>query len=172
MVEILRCEGGYTDHPSDPGGATNLGISLRFAQDIALDLDDDGDTDASDIRLMDISKATELYRKHFWDACSCDNLPHGIDLLVFDIAVNQGVGSSKRLLQSQLEVTVDGVVGPKTLEAVRAAHPLSLLLNLTAKRILRYERTANFETFGEGWINRSLHIYNVALGLAEDPSYA
>ena len=48
MVEILRCEGGYTDHPSDPGGATNLGISLRFAQDIALDLDDDGDTDATD----------------------------------------------------------------------------------------------------------------------------
>lgn len=126
---VLQHEGGFVDDPDDPGGATNMGISLRFLKDVdpaLADIDGDGDVDADDIRAMTRVQAVRLYRHKFWDALWCPALPDDIALLVFDTGVNMGRGRAARLLQRSLNrcahagLVVDGRIGPVTAAAARA----------------------------------------------------
>src|SRR5581483_11873606 len=96
---VLAAEGGIVDDPSDPGGLTRFGISQRAYPNL-------------DIRRLTLADAKALYRKDYWDACSCDKLPPGIAFVVFDAAVNQGVSASIRMLQRAVSVKEDGVIGP------------------------------------------------------------
>ena len=88
---VLTAEGGLVDDPSDPGGLTNFGISQRAYPHL-------------NIRELTIADAKALYRKDYWDRCSCGKLPHAIALVVFDAAVNQGASASIRMLQRSLNV--------------------------------------------------------------------
>lgn len=144
VADVLKTEGGYVDHPRDPGGATKYGISLRFLKvegkldldgdGIAdFDLDFDGDIDGADIRKLTLQQARVLYNRCFWQAAACDGLPPPIGEMVFDQAVNGGLNASKKLLQTAIniclaksggaltappEIAVDGVVGAQTLDAM------------------------------------------------------
>lgn len=125
---VLAHEGGFVDHPDDPGGATNRGISLRFLRTQhpdAADIDGDGDIDADDIRLLTEDDARDLYRSRFWDALRLDDLPGAVAAAVFDTAVNCGPGRAVRFLQAacnglsdHLQLTEDGALGPKTRRGV------------------------------------------------------
>lgn len=157
-------EGGLVDHPRDPGGITNLGVSLRFLRAIGLDINGDGVVDRADI--IDIAPAdvAKLFRRHFWDRLLCDQLPAGIDVAVFDCGVNQGNARSARILQKCLKVKADGVIGPVTVAAARAhVDPTTLLRDFMARRAVHYSGLRNVVVFGLGWFRRLFDVHRIAL---------
>lgn len=154
LKAVLRHEGGYVDHPRDPGGATNLGVTLGTAKAFRLDIDGDGDVDKNDVRLLTPETAAPVYRKGYWLAASCDKLPAGLDYMVFDLAVNSGTDRAKRYLQKSAGVVVDGQIGPKTLAAVAQIGPLRMIDRMSGLREAFYRSLGTFPTFGKGWLRR------------------
>lgn len=140
-----RIEGGYVNDPRDPGGETNFGISKRAYPKV-------------NIRALTRDEAVAIYRRDYWDGADCDKLPAKIGIALFDGAVNQGVGTSKKLLQSAAGVTADGDIGPKTLAAVHGADVEDLLTQFLSHRMRRYAFTANAATYMRGWSNRILYL--------------
>jgi len=172
LAHVLDFEGGYSDHPSDPGGATNLGITHEVLQAYR-----GRPVSKQDVRTLTVEEAKAIYRSRYWDAASCGALPRGIDLAVFDCAVNQGVGRAVRLLQQAAHVRADGVIGPITLAAVSKTPGEKLLTEFMARRMNAYGRLQRlFRTFGLGWSRRLMATHREALSLldsskpAEPPS--
>ena len=112
---ILAHEGGWVDHPSDPGGATNLGVTIGTLSDWL-------GRPATKVEVKALTPATvaPIYEARYWKAAHCHELPAGVDYMCFDLAVNSGPGQSLKWLQMELGVTADGVIGPKTLSALTA----------------------------------------------------
>jgi lysozyme family protein len=171
LRELLRHEGGLVDHPADPGGVTNWGISLRFATGVGdldrdgrsdLDVDGDGDVDRDDIVSLPVDRAASVYEQVFWRGCRCPEMPAAVAVLVFDAAVNQGRGPAIALLQRALRVADDGKVGPVTLGALRRSDPGPLLADYVARRAQRYAETRGFDTFGLGWMRRLAAMHQFA----------
>lgn len=149
----LAEEGGYSDHPTDPRLATNYGITLarlrRFVRDSGLGRDD--------IRYVPCATVRALYLADFWNRTRCDALPPGIDLMVFDHAVNAGPDRAGRALQlasGHKRTDIDGAVGPDTLGRVALSDTLTLLDALTAMQRTSYRQMAAYGLFGEGWLAR------------------
>ena len=139
---VINTEGGLIDDPHDPGGLTKFGISQRAYPSL-------------DIRRLTVDLAKVIYRVDRWDPCKCDQLPDGLRLPVFDMAVNQGVDAAIKALQSALSVKVDGDLGPVT---IKAAARVDARARFTAARVLRYTRTKNFDRYGMGWITRAVQV--------------
>ena len=108
---ILHHEGGYVNHPKDPGGETNLGVTKRVYEEWG------GTKDMKDLTVEDVAP---IYQKNYWNRVRGDDLPAGLDLCVFDFGVNAGTGRSAKFLQRLVGTTVDGGIGPATLRAVNA----------------------------------------------------
>lgn len=160
---VLFFEGGYSDHPSDPGGATNLGVTKAV-----LEAWRGRPVTKAEVRALTLAEASQIYRKQYWDAVRCDVLPSGLDLAVFDCAVNQGVGRASRFLQTAAKVTADGKVGPRTLAAVAAADPRALLMEFMALRMNSYGSLQQlFRVFGLGWSRRLMGVTEAALLLSQ-----
>ncbi len=122
---IIRREGGYVNDPDDPGGATNFGVTVHTMRRLGLDLDGDGDVDASDVRMLDKDRAREIFLKNYFYDPKLDRLPKPLQASVFDMNVNAGAQAVK-LLQKLcndmgLTVDVDGKMGPQTIKAVQKA---------------------------------------------------
>lgn len=166
---VLGHEGGFVDHPADPGGATNWGISLRFLRSQGYDVGDvdcDGDIDAEDVRKLTREQAIEFYRKYWWDQYRYERInDQTIAIKVFDLAVNMGSGNAHKVLQRALHtvgmryVEVDGVIGPQTIGAVNQANPAALLAAIRLEAAAFYrERVASnrkLAPFERGWLNRA-----------------
>lgn len=174
---ILAKEAGYVDHPSDPGGATNRGITLAYARSKGrlFDNDGDGDVDKEDIKLITVGQATATYREWFWRDVAGDDLPAGLDLVMFDYAVNSGPGRPIRALQTVLGLEADGVFGPKTRAGlVRLPSPRTgAIITICAERLAfmkraRHRKTKEllWPTFGRGWQARVEEIQRAALAMA------
>ena len=146
---VLASEGGFVDDPRDPGGATNLGITRQ-----TLSAWLGRPASLAEVRALTPAAAAPIYRADYWNAAHCGDCPAGVDLMVFDAAVNQGVGRAIRILQAALGVAVDGGFGPATLAAVRAADPATLVGAIAARRSADYRGLAGFPRFGEGWLER------------------
>lgn len=165
VKHILKEEGGYVDHKTDPGGATNYGISLRFMIAAAIDPNRDGRIDVRDIRAMTPEVAASIYKSHFWDRVKGDSLPGPLALLVFDSAVNQGVGRASKFLQRVVGASPDGMIGPKTLKRVSEAwdkDASNVLSQYAVRRALHYSSLSIFASFGRGWFNRLFRVYGMA----------
>lgn len=161
LALILKLEGGYSNLAADPGRATNRGITIAELADWR----GHAVTNA-DVRDLQVEEAAAIYRVRYWDAMHCDALPSGIDLAVFDCAVNQGVGRAARFLQQAAEVTADGIIGPKTLRAASAADPEMLLVEFMARRMNAYGSLSSlFRVFGLGWSRRLMTVYAAALSI-------
>ena len=167
LAIMRRWEGAWSDHPRDRGGLTRWGISLRFLKLAGIDFNGDGVVDGRDLSAMTEFQAETIYRDHFWIPARCNDLPAGVDLAVFDCAVNQGMTRARRLLQKALRVDADGILGPKTMVAVWAVRPRWLLMEFMARRAVHYSSLAIIVVFGLGWFRRLFSIHAEALQLSE-----
>ena len=123
--EIVAREGGYVNDPDDPGGATNHGVTIHTMRRLGLDLDDDGQVTAGDVRALSREQAIGIFVRHYYHGTRIDRLPKDIQPSVFDMYVNAGANAVRilqRLLNDmRITVDVDGVIGPQTVAAARAA---------------------------------------------------
>ncbi len=154
---VLDHEGGYSDHPSDPGGATNRGITRRTLADWR-GISPWWQLSKDEVRALGLEETKAIYRARYWDRIAGDALPQGLDLAVFDFAVNSGPVRAVGYLQAALGVARDGIVGPITLGAVRAVEArgaIGPLIRILSKRRLGFLRTLGiFSVFGTGWTRR------------------
>jgi lysozyme family protein len=167
LKAVLAQEGGYVDNPLDPGGATNLGITRKtlaawrkITPWTALE--------KSEVKAFGSAEAAQIYKSLYWDRCSGDALPAGIDLMVFDFAVNSGPDRTIKTLQGLLKVGADGIVGPMTLAAIaaRSAKTAELIDGLATVRLGFLQQLNNFVTFGSGWNKRVAVIRTTAFAMA------
>jgi lysozyme family protein len=149
LRHILKYEGGYVNHPADPGGMTNLGVTKRVWEEWT----GDPATEA-DMRALTPEMVGPLYKTRYWDAVRGDDLPSGVDLCVFDCAVNAGVGRASKFLQQAAGVTADGQIGPKTISAVTSKPADEIIEAFCALREAHYKSLNTFDTFGKGWMRR------------------
>jgi hypothetical protein len=155
---VLNKEGGFSDHREDPGGPTMMGITQK-----TLAAWRGEPVTADDVRALTREEACEIYRANYWNAMKCDELPRGIDLMVFDFGVNAGPATSVKMLQRAVGSKPDGAVGDFTLRAVRATEPRALLEALARARLDFYRKLDTWETFGRGWENRVNEVRRQAL---------
>jgi lysozyme family protein len=149
LKHILKYEGGYVNHKDDPGGRTNLGVTQRVWEEWT-----GKPATEEDMRGLTVAMVSPLYKKRYWDAVRGDDLPSGVDLCVFDCAVNAGVGRASKFLQQAVGVTADGQIGPKTLAAVTAKPADEVIEAFCNLREAHYKSLPTFTTFGKGWMNR------------------
>jgi len=146
---MLKSEGGFVNHPSDPGGMTNLGVTKATWENWV-----GRESDEAEMRGLTPEKVEPLYKKKYWDAVRGDELPMGLDYLMFDFAVNAGAGRAIKTLQTAVGVTPDGGFGPMTMAAVQAVDPVDLIERFSQAKEDFYRSLNTFATFGKGWLNR------------------
>jgi hypothetical protein len=160
LAFVLQAEGGYVDNPNDPGGPTNMGITLK-----TLEAWRGGTVTADDVRVLTRQEAGAIYKANYWDAMRCSSLPKGVDLMVFDCGVNAGPRRSILILQGAVGVPADGIMGPVTLAAAAAAAPRDLVAKLADARMQYYRGLPGWGTFGQGWTNRVAAVQKAALAM-------
>ena len=154
---MLESEGGFSDDPRDNGnklpdgrpGSTMLGVTQYNWENWT-----GHQVTHEQMKKLKPEDVKPFYKKKFWDACRCNDLPDGIDYLVFDFAVNAGVGRSAKTLQSVVGTTPDGAIGPLTLAAVNKFSPQELIDGFSEEKEAFYRGLGNFDVYGEGWLNR------------------
>ena len=161
LAHVLKHEGGYVDHPKDPGGATNLGCTKKVWEEWV-----GHEVTKDDIKALTIADVSPLYKARYWDKCRCDDLPRGVDFAVFDLAINSGVGRASKLLQRAVGVAADGAIGPATLAAVADANPRELATKICELRLAFLQALPTWETFGKGWGRRVKETEKTAFNMA------
>jgi lysozyme family protein len=162
---ILASEGGFVDDPADPGGATNLGITLAtlcgwLGRAVSI----------ADVEALTPAAVAPIYRACYWNPAHAGDCPQGVDLMVFDEAVNQGVGRALASLQAALGVAADGAFGPTTQAALAAADPAQLIRAIVTHREAHYRALPTFPRFGRGWLARLDRTTDLALGMTAPQS--
>ena len=143
--KLLKHEGGFSDHPADPGGKTRYGVTEVVAREVGY---------RGDMRELPLDLAQRIYKERYWDAVQADNLPADVRYIVFDGAVNSGVVQSAKWLQRACGVKDDGVVGPQTIRAANALSPDGLKRKILAQRLRFMATLSNWPAFSRGWANR------------------
>ncbi|MCP4379812.1 MAG: glycoside hydrolase family 108 protein [Hyphomicrobiales bacterium] len=168
---VLKHEGGFVNHPKDPGGATNKGITLatfrRYVKANGI---------VSDLKKLTIEQAGTVYRRQYWDQVHGAELPDGVDYTVFDFAVNSGPSRAAKYLQSVLGVSKDGRIGPATIAAARKLPAGDIINRLCDARLAFMKRIKSkgkrlWDTFGRGWSRRVADVRKHALDMTQ-PSLA
>jgi lysozyme family protein len=149
LKKLLVHEGGFSNHSQDPGGMTNLGVTAKvWAEWVGHDVNE------KIMRNLTPSDVAPLYKRKYWDACRADDLVSGLDYVVFDYAVNSGVGRATKTLQACVGVPIDGGIGPVTLAAVKTQNPTDIIEKVCDKRLDFLKSLSTFPTFGKGWERR------------------
>ncbi|WP_436071619.1 glycoside hydrolase family 108 protein [Devosia sp. LjRoot3] len=159
---MLRHEGGYVDHPSDPGGATNMGITRKTLARWRK-ISPWTDLPKSSVASLKRDEAALIYRANYWNPSRAGDMPVGVDLALFDFAVNSGPDRAVRTLQTALGVAADGEVGPVTLAALRGAGLARLVNDFCDRRLAFLKGLSTFAVFGRGWTRRVADIRAAAL---------
>lgn len=150
---VLAHEGGYVNHPTDPGGPTNKGVTQRVYDAYRRV----HGQPMQSVKLITPLEVEDIYKQQYWKLCRGDSLPAGLDYAVFDFAVNSGVSRALRYLQRLVGVTDDAVIGQATLAAVYEAAEVNeeaLIIGYCANRLQFLKGLGTFPTFGKGWTRR------------------
>lgn len=166
---FLKHEGGFVNHPKDPGGATNKGVTIGTLKRLGIDVDGDGDSDITDLRNLRHEDVARVYKLFYWDAVKGDLLPPGLDYAVADFGINSGPARAAKHLQKVVGVVQDGDIGPKTLAAVAARDPQEIINALCDSRLRFLRGLKTWPTFGKGWSRRVAEVRAVALAWADNP---
>lgn len=146
----LKHEGGYSDHPRDPGGATNMGIThavlaaFRGLKAVS----------KAEVKALTLGEAKRIYDDRYWTPICAEALPYGLDLTTFDASVNSGIGRGPKWLQSALGVKADGKVGSETVKAARLCDVKATIQKANAARLSFMKSLKIWETFKRGWSAR------------------
>jgi lysozyme family protein len=143
--KLLGHEGGYADHPSDPGGRTMWGVTERVAR---------ADGYQGHMRDFPVDWAKRIYRREYWDAVRAEELPPLIRYAVFDAAVNSGVRQAVLWLQRAVGAQDDGRIGPQTLTMARASNPDFAARRMLGMRLEFMAALPNWPAFSRGWARR------------------
>lgn len=161
LKAVLSHEGRYSNHPNDPGGHTMLGITLAvYRQRVKKN------ATVEDLKRLTPETVAPIYKRYYWDRVQGDNLPSGVDLVMFDFGVNAGPARSIRLAQAVVGADVDGLLGEDTMKRLWAADPTEFIRNFSDKRIVYYSKLSTWSTFGKGWTSRTNDIEQTALAMA------
>lgn len=161
MDIVFLKEGGYSNHPDDNGGPTNFGITLatyrswKGNQKLTED----------DVRKLTREEAVEIYRSRYWNALRCDDLPAGVDLIIFDFGVNAGISRSAKMLQKIIGAEADGSIGNATLGAIPSMKPRDIIAEMTKRKLEFYKGLDDWPVFGKGWTNRALAVEQSAIAM-------
>ena len=156
---LLHHEGGYVNHPSDPGGETNLGVTKKVYQEWG------GTKDMKDLTVEDVAP---IYKKNYWNRCKCYDLESCVDWAVFDWAVNSGTGRAAKAIQKFCGASQDGAIGPKTLALIGKQNTQYVIEEFGKIRQDFYESLKTFDTFGKGWTRRNKETTAKALEMIEE----
>ena len=149
LAAVLVHEGGFVNNPKDPGGMTNLGCTKAVWEEHC-----GHPVDEKTMRALTPNDVGPLYKRKYWDKVFGDDLPAGVDYVVFDAAINSGPGRAAKWLQACVGVEVDGGIGPKTLAAVKAFDPKTLIEDYCKRRLSYMMDLPTWDTFGRGWSRR------------------
>jgi lysozyme family protein/peptidoglycan hydrolase-like protein with peptidoglycan-binding domain len=156
---VFAQEGGFSNDRDDPGGPTQFGITIhdlkQFRHDESLTADD--------VKKLTRDEAREIYRTKYWNVLRCDDLPVGVDLVVFDMGVNAGPSRSAKIVQAVVGAEADGSMGPATIAAIKAMSPRDIIVDMSDRRLEFYRGLANAPTFIRGWTNRTNAVEKAAL---------
>lgn len=158
---VIGIEGGYVNNPTDPGGATNFGITQRYLDHVHAS----GAAAGYPTSVADLTstQAAALYQANEWTTVQGDQLPWRLALLAFDTAVNEGPHRAITILQQALGVTADGVLGPATLAAAASAGPLTCRKFAAHRGVAYAQLYATEGQFELGWMDRLLKVYTQAI---------
>lgn len=158
LEHVFRYEGGWSDHPDDPGGATKYGITrgtLSKWRGYKVSKDE--------VRELTRNEARTIYKEMYWEPIQGDHWQAGLAFLMFDTAVNQGVGRAVRFLQKACGSKVDGIIGPNTRGRVAGSDYDSLVRDFCVYRALHYSGLIKFTVFGKGWMRRLFDAHRIAV---------
>ena len=160
LAAVLVHEGGYVNNPKDPGGETNLGCTKAVWEEHC-----GHPVDTKTMKALTPVDVGPLYKNKYWDKIKGDDLPSGVDYVVFDAAINSGAGRAAKWLQACVGVEPDGGIGPKTLAAIRAFDSEQLIKDYSKRRLSFLSDLSTWETFGRGWARRVNEVEAVGLKL-------
>lgn len=143
--KLLGHEGGFVDHPKDPGGSTRYGITQRVARANGYE---------GDMRNFPLAEAKRIARKDYWDAVRADEMPDAVRFDLFDAAYNSHPTQATKWLQRAAGAADDGIIGPKTILAVRMADPHKLAARFNGHRLRFLTDLKTWPAFGRGWARR------------------
>jgi lysozyme family protein len=149
LKAILKHEGGFVNHPRDPGGMTNLGVTKKVWEEWVKH-----PVDEKAMRALTPELVSPMYKKKYWDAVKGDELPDGLDYLMFDFAINAGPGRAIKTMQKAIGTTPDGAIGPKTMQSLKEMNPAQLIEKFSVEKESFYRSLPTFQTFGKGWLRR------------------
>ena len=144
---VLKSEGGWVNHPSDPGGETNLGVTKRVWEEWV-------GHPVESMKNLTKDQVAPLYEQKYWRPCYGEVLPRGLDLVVFSMGINAGTGRSIKLLQQSIGCVPDGVIGPTTRGLICSSNTANLISKFSESRREYYRSLKNFPVFGKGWLAR------------------
>lgn len=160
----LRYEGGYVNHPRDPGGATMKGVTQKVYDRWR----DKHGKEPRDVRQITDAELRDIYKLQYWDAVYGDRLPAGLDAAVFDFAVNSGPTRAVQELQRVLGLRTDGAMGAVTLDACAKRDPVDLIEDYCEARLAFVKKLSTFSTFGKGWTRRIRDVKSMCVAMAGD----
>jgi lysozyme family protein len=164
LRRLLAHEGGYTNHPSDPGGPTNFGITIHDYRKYIKP-----NATAADVRAMRVDQAKAIYRAKYWKAQRCDELPAGVDYSVFDYGVNSGIGRSGKVLRRIVGLPdTTHVVIDEVLRAVARRDPKAIVIAINDERLAFLKRLKTWPVFGRGWGTRVAGVRAASLRMATE----
>ena len=161
LALVMASEGGCVDDPADPGGCTHFGITQMTLSEVR-----GHPVSRSDVLALTVSEATSIYRTRYWDKMRADDLPSGLDYVVFDASVNSGFKQASLWLQSALEAPRDGVIGPMTLALAEKADVSRVIQTYCDLRLAALRKLPTFNRFGRGWESRVERVRRDALAFA------
>jgi lysozyme family protein len=159
---VLKHEGGFVNHPKDPGGMTNLGVTKKVWEEFI-----GREVDEREMRALTPDVVKPLYKKNYWDKIKGDQLPSGVDYAAYDLAVNSGTGRAAKYLQRIAGVPDDGVIGPKSMEAILSCDPVETVDAICDMRLDFLQRLPTWNTFGKGWGRRVEEVKSIGLQMAK-----
>ena len=162
LEKVLDHEKGYVFHEDDPGGETNLGVTKKVYDKWSAE----NDLAFKDMKDITVNDVTPIYKFNYWLKGKCDQLPIGIDDVIFDMSVNHGVSRAAKFLQGVVGAEKDGIIGSKTLAMVDEMGKFDMIEALCLEREDFYRNLNTFNTFGKGWLRRNSDVKSASFEMA------